>query len=528
MSEKPSYIEIVASELNLCLTNFRFLNSVHNEQEAILEMLRLKKVGPAKIKNLITDIIENNLIFEDFIVFQEEGKYIVYDGNRRLSAIKLFLEENLNMIQNEFNNLYNFIKDLKNKNIDLSKMVVTAKLYNDKKLMLNHIKLIHSGEQDGIGQISWGNIEKGNFNKLQSNNKPTFTNRLLSKLHSSPNHKALHQKILEKQISTTVDRIFGFYVIKSRIFGLKRGEDISLKDNLNIDKICEMIEYFIENNGTVSDVYLKDNADNFFKTIQPINQVSNNHNTVEQLSFEELPDLKVKTNTTNNNDFDESKITIIGSKNSNKDLNDEKKIILSNKNNSNNEDPEELPNEQPKNITRLTKPETNKYLTSAYKINNKYKENPRINTIKRELNNLEYKSFTVSAMFLIRALLEAYTHAYIDFFANLPYDSRLKMKNIAKDRSKRNKSLQDLLFTDIYNHLKNVLDKYPETYELINATLSNNNNTALTQIINYHIHSGIDFPDKGEVLNAWSKAHSIINTLDEILYDYKISGHIES
>lgn len=526
MNDKPKYLELSVTELSLCLSNFRFLNPVKNEQEAILEMLRLKKVGPTKIKNLITDLVERKIIFEDFIVLEEDGKYIVYDGNRRLTAIKLFLEENLSLIKEEFKNLYNYITNLKKDNIDLSNMIVSAKLYDNKDIMLEHIKKIHSGEQGGVGQISWGNLEKGNFNKLYANNKPTFSNKLLPKLKSNPKYKSLYNKIVDNQIATTIDRIFGFYGIKSRIFGLKRGEDISIENEENLKKICEMIDYFINKNGSVSDVYLKDDAESFFKTIKP---VSHNKNNIQQLSFDDISDIKKKSSQFSirkNNVYKETSekdnpVTQNTFNEINNSLKSDSKTNITN--NTKIEQKMEKPDNNNK-VNRIPNPESTKYLTSAYKLKNQYKENPRINKIKRELGSLEYKEFTISAMFLIRALLETYTHEYIDYFANLPNHNQLKMKNIAKDRTKRNKSLQEYLYSDIYNHLKNVLEKYPETYELINTTLSNNNNTALTQIINHHIHSGINFPDEKEVLNAWSKAFIIINTLDEVLYDYKTSG----
>ncbi|WAA10301.1 hypothetical protein [Fervidibacillus albus] len=525
MSKKPAHFEIKAKELNLWLSNFRFRNPVNSEQDAILEMLRLKSVGPDKIKKLIADIVEQNIIYDDFIVFKENEKYIVYDGNRRLVAIKLFMDKNLNMIKSEFNNLYKYIKELKSNKIDLNEMDVTVKLYNDKEAMLNHIEKIHSGEQGGIGRISWGTIEKENFRRFQMGDNLRLSYKLVLKLSSIPKYKALNEKISSKKISTTIDRIFGFAGIKSRIFGLNRGEEISLDDELNFKKVCEMIEYFIENNGTVKNVYYKEDAENFFKIIQPIQRVSNNQTPVEHQDKNNTSEVetknkekeKEKEKSTNNVDNRNT--------NSNDSNNTTNKDDQPNNNipfqNSTTSDIINTQNEEQYKNTKFKSPETKKYLTSAYKVNYYYKDNPRINKIKKELNNLEYKSFTISAMFLIRALLESYTHTYIDYFANLPNDNPLRMKGVPKNRSKRNKSLQKLLYEDIYNHLKNELKDYEETYEMIHTTLSDNNNTALTQIINHHIHSSKNFPDKKEVLNAWSKAYIIINTLDEILFEYK-------
>ena len=286
--EKPLHLELNSNNLQLSLTNPRFLNEVSNEKEAILEMLRLKKVGPKKIKNLITDIFDTDFILEDFVVLKKDDTYIVYDGNRRLTAMKLFKDENLLEIKNEFKDLYAHIVNIK-KSKNLSNMIVSAKIYTDKTSIVNHVSKIHSGEQDGIGQIPWGKPEKDNFENQNSNNKPSFSNMLLTKLSSDKTKEKLYDEIVEKTISTTIDRIFAFSAIKTRIFGLKRGEDILLDDTNTFNKVCEMIEFFLNKNGKVSDVYLKDDATSYFININPVNeydQTTNDENVETEIDLE--------------------------------------------------------------------------------------------------------------------------------------------------------------------------------------------------------------------------------------------------
>lgn len=279
--EKPIYKLINSDILQLSSSNPRFLKPVKNEKEAILEMLRLKKVGPKKIKNLITDIIETDIILEDFIVLNREKDYIVFDGNRRLTAIKLFKEENLMEIKSEFADLYAFIIEMK-KIKDISNMIVSAKIYSDEQSVINHVRKIHSGEQDGVGQIGWSSIEKANFD---NQTKPTFRKLFLAKLSKEKNNQKLYDEIVNKNISTTIDRIFGFSSIKTRIFGLKRGEELSLENEKNFRKVCEMVEFFLSKNGSVSDVYLKDDATSFFSNITPVEQTVN-----FQLALNEVED----------------------------------------------------------------------------------------------------------------------------------------------------------------------------------------------------------------------------------------------
>lgn len=272
MYEKPKYQLVSVEKLELCLENFRFLNPVNSETEAILEMLNSSKVGPTKIKNLVKDIFDSKSVLEDFIVLNQNESFIVYDGNRRLTALKLFKEENLNAIKGNYGNLHKYISEIK-KQDDISSWTVNVKVYTKKPDMLNHIKKLHSGEQEGIGQISWGRIEKENFKNQLSNSesRTTFSNELLEILLNKVEYKHLYDAIINNKIASTIDRIFGYSTIKSRIFKLKKGSQISLNNDENLKKVCEMIEFFILNNSTVQDVYFKETATDYFESISSIN-----------------------------------------------------------------------------------------------------------------------------------------------------------------------------------------------------------------------------------------------------------------
>ncbi|RRJ63330.1 hypothetical protein EHV15_10675 [Paenibacillus oralis] len=161
------------------------------------------------------------------------------------------------------------------------------------------------------------------------------------------------------------------------------------------------------------------------------------------------------------------------------------------------------------NVERYT------YLTSAYPFTNRYKANKRINTLIKELKSTSYKENRMGSMYLIRSLLETYTHEYIDHFVR--QDGEMKLKGIAKERTKRNQRLRELLFDHIKIHLKKSFPYYEEEIELIDVTFTENNSTAATKIINFYIHSQTQVPDYHELLDCWKKVSMILNCLDEIL-----------
>lgn len=121
----------------------------------------------------------------------------------------------------------------------------------------------------------------------------------------------------------------------------------------------------------------------------------------------------------------------------------------------------------------------------------------------------------MASMYLIRSLLETYTHEYIDHFIRIK-SGRYKMKGVAKERKKR-QELRELLFSDIKNHLKSCYPVYEEEIDLLEVTFTENNNTAATRIINFYVHSQTQVPDYQELLDAWRKVSPILNCLDGIL-----------
>jgi len=126
----------------------------------------------------------------------------------------------------------------------------------------------------------------------------------------------------------------------------------------------------------------------------------------------------------------------------------------------------------------------------------------------------------MGSMYLIRSLLETYTHEYIDHFTKFENDI-YRMKGVARERTKRNQKLRELLFNHIKVHLKQHFPSYEEEIELVEITFTENNNTAATKIINFYIHSQTQVPDYHELLDAWKKVSKIVFCLDEILYERK-------
>ena len=120
---------------------------------------------------LMKDIAENGLYPEAIIVSphpEYEKKWIVRDGNRRITALKLLhdpskapqaVRTQIQKIVSKFNN---FPK------------VLDCETCKDEKYILRFLQIKHTGVNEGIGQIEWGPLAKATYNESIGNPDPNI------------------------------------------------------------------------------------------------------------------------------------------------------------------------------------------------------------------------------------------------------------------------------------------------------------------------------------------------------------------
>ena len=138
--------------------NYRF-DPVLNQHEAIELMLDLKG---EEILNLAAHILENGLDqARDSRVLKKGKKYLVLDGNRRVTAIKCLHAPNLvsNIrLRQAFQNLSKGYKGtIPNR--------VNCYVYANEEAASEWIKLDHTGKNRGVGQDPWDAPEKERFDE---------------------------------------------------------------------------------------------------------------------------------------------------------------------------------------------------------------------------------------------------------------------------------------------------------------------------------------------------------------------------
>ncbi|MBU9714125.1 hypothetical protein [Evansella tamaricis] len=499
------------------------------QEDEIMEMDLIINDG-SKILTLIEDIARYGLDPSDSLIVSYDENLEIYvsnEGNRRTTAIKILNDPGVTpQFTRDRDKFISKVIKIKEKYAYDTISMVDCVIFDDVETRDHFIKLKHTGENDGAGRIGWDRESIIRFDKNP------FSVYLLEKLTQMfPSQKKFN--------TSTIERILADPNMREALdLDINKNEpSMIFSSDQGFKKFYYIVRELIEGNFKVNDFYYKKDRLDFIDNHllnemfddSKIGTIKNVFKTVENQTSNE-------TKSNNKHNQTKHKQTSLfktsrdnqGSKESNSRESGFKEVIqddipsIEAKMHSDINDKEK---QQNINLGRPRK-EPHEYdnLLKAFPFKNKYRTNKKINQTVKELGNINYKEYPIASIFLIRSFLETYVNDYIDHFAALNRSNSSKMKNINPNREKRTKKLRELLYDDIYNHLKITLERFPETYNLIHVTFTENNKTSTIQIINFYIHSGGDYPDPKEILEAWQKISSIVKTLDYLLAE--ITGQL--
>lgn len=112
-----------------------------------------------RMKNLANDIVTQGVIYEPPLVSPSEGHFVVYDGNRRVTCLKL--------IQNPRKaptiELQEFFEKLKQRWVGDFPNHLECQVETDRDRIDDILYRRHTGSQNGVGQSNWDDRMKLNF-----------------------------------------------------------------------------------------------------------------------------------------------------------------------------------------------------------------------------------------------------------------------------------------------------------------------------------------------------------------------------
>ncbi len=518
---------------------------------------------------------------ERLIVFKENDKYTVLEGNRRTSSLKLL--NNPNLIKKKINNLPKISENCSKFCRSIPVDIVSSREEADIALLTRHIE----------GIRLWSPFSKMKFYKKMIDNGRSIDNISTMSVEGQIKIKRTLNKY---SILTTILDNYSKIVPSSTY--LTRTEDTKLDTDLILNR---MYSYFISSDGlnlTFSqdshELILPQNTNkkdqlikilvliakmhwedkvintrnlnkqihiyNFFNGIPitkstptPINETHkilleliDAYKTVitdvststeeEDKSESSNPSNQDENNEDSSNQPNQDENKEDSSNQSNQDENNEDSSNQSNQD-ENNEDSSNQSNQDENNEGSSNQatgdnggrnsnsgrpkksPEEYDSLLKAYPFRNKYRKNKRINTTLVELERLSYKNFGLSANYLIRSLLESYAYEYTKIFSSKDYTDPNKLKGLTINNFP-DKDLNEKYVHFLASHIGNINDSYyVTTKHRIITIFDKANRMSITQKLNQFVHSPDFNPTYLENLQSWENVSEILRTMDEVMYN---------
>lgn len=129
---------------------------VESEPLAIAELFRLHG---QQMKNLAADIASAGQVYDPPLVMPDGEIYVVFDGNRRVTCLKLLLEPN----RAPSRDLQQYFRELRQNAQAALPTQLVCQVEDDRVLIDNILFRRHTGSQRGVGQLDWNDRAKLNF-----------------------------------------------------------------------------------------------------------------------------------------------------------------------------------------------------------------------------------------------------------------------------------------------------------------------------------------------------------------------------
>ncbi|WP_248928665.1 hypothetical protein [Paenibacillus hamazuiensis] len=230
------------------------------ENEAAAVKILFKKGSEQKLLNLMKSIAQYGFeISERIIVVEHEApnKYLVMDGNRRITCIKLL--NNPDFLPLDIDKRESLIKRINKikKDFDYTPIAsVDCVVYDipaEEDQMKRTIQNKHIGQNKGVGRLQWDYKAQ---NRFTNNDYKIYLVNYLDNLLK-----------VERSLST-MERIFGDPDLRSHL-GIvidKKIPEIILESAESEKKILYILQLLKDKKITVSDVYYKVDRENFYQT----------------------------------------------------------------------------------------------------------------------------------------------------------------------------------------------------------------------------------------------------------------------
>ena len=233
------------TELLLDQGNYR-LGPLESQTDCINMMF--EEFG-GKIENIAKHIAENGLSPDHIVVLKnEQGHWVVRDGNRRITALKLLnnpaeapeaFRSKFEKIKSKFEHLGHIVPEVE---------CTTS----DKDTIIQYMILTHEGEQEGIGHVDWDTRAKDNLLE-DAGGKPK--NQPAREICAYLVGKKITEA--DKAPITTIQRLFQDRAVQKRVGISWDGKNLGFiaKESEVFEVLKEIILDFASRGKKVQDVF---------------------------------------------------------------------------------------------------------------------------------------------------------------------------------------------------------------------------------------------------------------------------------
>jgi len=240
---------------------------VSTQRDAINIMI---KTYSKEVKNLGFDIIDYGINPSELLIvapsIADKGFYIVLEGNRRTTALKLL--HNPDLITDEK------YKALKTKFKNMSKTFlqnpierINCVVFLQPQDSMHWVKLRHTGQNSGIGLMPWNSQQVGRYDK-DITGKPDAALQVIDFINKSPHIEDNLKSKLSKVPRTSLNRLLGDNNVRDLlgIDVIDGGLQTSLIEKELIKGLKKIIIDLLDETFTVRKIYTKKDREKYIET----------------------------------------------------------------------------------------------------------------------------------------------------------------------------------------------------------------------------------------------------------------------
>jgi hypothetical protein len=194
------------SQLTINTGNPRF-EIVGNQRDAIITMIEDQQ---GKLEKLAADIVQHGLgPHESIIVTPHETLqeyYNVLEGNRRITALKLL--DNPGLIPESNKALFQRFKKLSVAFMQKPAERIECVVFQDVTEAYRWIRLMHTGENEGVGRVGWDAQQKGRYEE-RIEGKTSFALQVLDFLQKQADLDLMLKSRIKDVPSSSLQRLVG-------------------------------------------------------------------------------------------------------------------------------------------------------------------------------------------------------------------------------------------------------------------------------------------------------------------------------